>query len=415
MPRNAQSPRADLQPLVLGGDIGAYALGREFHEAYGVRSVFVNTGYIGAITHSAIIDTRPVEAMQAGPVLEAIDEVARANADKTVALIANTDPLIELLEAVLDDLPANVSCTIPPKGAFDAVCDKATFSKLCVDHGLDVPLTERVSLAGTDPIAPCQIPFPVVAKPAVSAGWYDMLLKGFKKVYFITEQSQLDELWEGLRAAGFDGEILVQELIGGDDTYMDSLTIYVGRDGRPHLLGAAQVLLEDHAPAMLGNPVAMVIREKDELWEKAGRMLADVGYRGFANFDVKRDPKTGRELFLDCNPRIGRNSFYNLAGGVNPMQVQVEDSIDHLERSEPLRAGDPALYTLVPVRLLRRYVRDEELLAEVDSLVRSGRVFDPQRYRADWALRRRLDVELTELNQYRKFARFYPEPTDTSF
>ena len=410
----AQKTREDLLPVVLGGDIGAYALGREFHEAYGVRSVYVNTGYIGAITHSAIIDTRPVEAMHAEQVLAALGEVSDANPDKTIALIANTDPLIELLEGIQDDLPANVSCTIPPRAAFDAVCDKATFSRLCTDHGLDVPAMERVSLAGTDPIAPCQIPFPVVAKPAVSAGWYDMLLKGFKKVYYMTEQSQLDELWGGLRSAGFEGEILVQELIGGDDTYMDSLTIYIGQDGKARLLGAAQVLLEDHAPTMLGNPVAMVIREKDELWDKASRMLADVGYRGFANFDVKRDPKTGRELFLDCNPRIGRNSFYNLAAGVNPMQVQVEDSIDHLP-GETLRAVEPALYTLVPVPLLRRYVRDPHLLAEVDDLVRRKRVFDPQRYPADWGMRRRIDVELTELNQYRKFGKFYPRPTDTSF
>ena len=410
----AQKTREDLLPVVLGGDIGAYALGREFHEAYGVRSVYVNTGYIGAITHSAIIDTRPVKAMHAEQVLAALGEVSDANPDKTIALIANTDPLIELLEGIQDDLPANVSCTIPPRAAFDAVCDKATFSRLCTDHGLDVPAMERVSLAGTDPIAPCQIPFPVVAKPAVSAGWYDMLLKGFKKVYYMTEQSQLDELWGGLRSAGFEGEILVQELIGGDDTYMDSLTIYIGQDGKARLLGAAQVLLEDHAPTMLGNPVAMVIREKDELWDKASRMLADVGYRGFANFDVKRDPKTGRELFLDCNPRIGRNSFYNLAAGVNPMQVQVEDSIDHLP-GETLRAVEPALYTLVPVPLLRRYVRDPHLLAEVDDLVRRKRVFDPQRYPADWGMRRRIDVELTELNQYRKFGKFYPRPTDTSF
>ena len=410
----AQKTREDLLPVVLGGDIGAYALGREFHEAYGVRSVYVNTGYIGAITHSAIIDTRPVKAMHAEQVLAALGEVSDANPDKTIALIANTDPLIELLEGIQDDLPANVSCTIPPRAAFDAVCDKATFSRLCTDHGLDVPAMERVSLAGTDPIAPCQIPFPVVAKPAVSAGWYDMLLKGFKKVYYMTEQSQLDELWGGLRSAGFEGEILVQELIGGDDTYMASLTIYIGQDGKARLLGAAQVLLEDHAPTMLGNPVAMVIREKDELWDKASRMLADVGYRGFANFDVKRDPKTGRELFLDCNPRIGRNSFYNLAAGVNPMQVQVEDSIDHLP-GETLRAVEPALYTLVPVPLLRRYVRDPHLLAEVDDLVRRKRVFDPQRYPADWGMRRRIDVELTELNQYRKFGKFYPRPTDTSF
>ena len=48
-------------------------------------------------------------------------------------------------------------------------------------------------------------------------------------------------------------------------------------------------------------------------------------------------------------------------------------------------------------------------------LVAVGRVVDPQGYVADRGVRRMLDVELTEKNQVRKFARFYPERTDTSF
>ena len=37
----------DLQPVVLGGDIGAYSIARTFHEAYGVRSVVVLVGLDG--------------------------------------------------------------------------------------------------------------------------------------------------------------------------------------------------------------------------------------------------------------------------------------------------------------------------------------------------------------------------------
>lgn len=407
-------PRTDFLPVVLGGDIGAYALCREFHEAFGVSSVIVCSGFIGSITHSRIVSPHVVSSLTREPLLEALEQITREHPDKPVLLVANTDPLIDLLEEIADELPEGVVCPIPPRRAFDAVCDKGVFSRLCHEHGLETPRTEVVRLAGDAPIAPCALGFPVVAKPAVSAGYYPTLLKGFKKVYFVTEQSQLDELWRDLRASGFDGDFLVQELIGGDDTYMDSLTLYIGRDGSPLLLGAAQVLLEDHAPSMLGNPVAMVIREKRELWQRAAALLADTGYRGFANFDVKRDPRTGRELFLDCNPRIGRNSYYNVAGGVNPMEVLVSDVIDGAGSATRV-ASEPALYTLVPISLLRRYVRDEALLAEVNELVAQGRVFDPQRYDRDRALRRLLDVELTEKNQVRKFAKYYPKPTDTSF
>lgn len=413
--RTARTPeRTDVAPVIVGGDIGAYALAREFHEAFGVTSTLVNTGFIGAISHSRICETVTLEAAGPEHVLGAVRGVAAKNPASHVVLVANTDAHIDMLEQAAPDLPVQVVCPIPPTRAFEAVCDKDRFSRLCVEHGLDVPRTQVAHLAGAEPIEPCDLPFPVVCKPAVSAEYQAFIAKGFKKVYFLERQGQLDELWAQLRASGFAGDFLVQELIAGDDTYMDSLTIYVGRDGDVRLLGAAQVLLEDHAPAMLGNPVAMVLRQKDELWAKAGRMLSDAGYWGFANFDIKRDPKTGRELFLDCNPRIGRNSYYNVAGGVNPMEVLVREAVDG-KADDVRRASGRALYTLVPVPLLRRYVRDEALLAEVDGLVSDGLVFDPQRYPADWGLRRRLDVELTEANQVRKFARHYPEPTDTSF
>lgn len=414
MPASATPTRTDFIPVVLGGDIGSYALIREFHEAFGVKSIAMGPGFIGAIVHSKIAETHLIDAYAAGPLLAGLEAVHARFPERRIVLVANTDPLIETLEEIHGDLPPYVSCTIPPRAAFDAVCDKGTFARLCREHGLEAPRTEVVRLAGAEPIAPSQIPFPVVAKPAVSAGYYDTLLKGFKKVYYITAQAELDELWRDLRTSGFTGDFLVQELIGGDDTYMDSLTLYIGRDGKPRLLGAAQVLLEDHAPAMLGNPVAMVIREKPELWRRAAALLADAGYRGFANFDVKRDPATGREIFLDCNPRMGRNSYYNVAGGVNPMEVLVRDAIDGADDDVRI-AGAPALYTLVPLSLLRRYVRDEELLAEVNDLILRKRVFDPQRYAADRGLRRMIDVELTEKNQIRKFARYYPEATDTSF
>ena len=211
--------------------------------------------------------------------------------------------------------------------------------------------------------------------------------RGFKKVYFIERQAQLDELWHDLRAAGFAGTFIVQELIGGDDTYMDSVTLYIDSNGRPTLFGGANVLLEDHAPSMLGNPVAMITTSMPEVWQRCAEMLCAVGYRGYANFDVKRDPKTGRMLFLEVNPRIGRNSYYVCAAGVNPMRACVEDLVRG-RALDPMRAENEILYTLVPLRLLRHYVRDEQLRARMERLVREGKVFDPQRYDKDRSIRR---------------------------
>lgn len=407
-------PREDILPVVLGGDIGSYALMREFREAFGVQSTCVASAPIAAINHSKICRVFHVERLDADTVAQTVKTLAVANPDKTLVLIGNTDALVEMIADIAGKAPANVVCAAPDIDLIRTMSDKVAFAEACRRHGIDIPRTEVVGLAGDEPVPPTSIGFPLVAKPAVSADYAPYLAQGFKKVYYLASQGELDDLWSSLRNAGFDGKFLVQELIRGDDTYMDSITVYMGSDGKPRLLGAAQVLLEDHAPSMLGNPVAMITRPMEAQWARVTEMLEEVGWQGFANFDIKRDPVTGRVLFLEMNPRIGRNSYYNAAAGVNPMRVLVNDLVDH-KPGRTLKADGHVLYTLVPMSLVRRYVRDPMLLREVDDLVREGAVADPQRYLSDSSPLRLFDVELTERNQVRKFARYYPEPTETSF
>lgn len=415
MSDSTMSVRNDLQPVVIGGDIGAYALGREMHEAFGVKSYCVAPSPIGAIAHSAIFEQYPVERLAREQILAALGDIAHKSAPKTVFVVSNADPLIPVLAEIAPQLPDNVVLPVPPVDVVDLVSDKMRFAELCARNGLETPRTEVAHLAGTDPIPPTQIDFPVVVKPARSPEYNKFIAQGFQKVYFVKSQPELDEVFSSLRAAGCATDMLVQELIGGDDTYADSVTLYIDSQGKTTLFASAHVLLGDHAPTMLGNPVAMVTQQVPELWERTSRMLAEVGYHGFANFDVKRDPKNpDRYVFFEVNPRIGRNSYYVCAGGVNPMRVTVADLVDHVSL-EPQVAGEKVLYTLVPLGLLRKYVLDADLAAEVESLVRAGKVFDPQRYGRDRGIRRMIDVCLTEYNQNRKFARYYPKPTDTSF
>ncbi|WP_058269954.1 carboxylate--amine ligase [Olsenella massiliensis] len=406
---------AEIVPVVIGGDIGAYALGREMHEAFGVTSVCVAPEPIGAIAHSAIFDCHQVSRLGRDEVARALTTLARDHAPRTVVVVSNVDHLIATLGRMASSLPANVVMAMPPADVVDLVSDKVEFARLCADHGLETPRSMTAPCAAGHAAPEWDGDFPLVLKPARSPEYAPFLARGFKKVYFVESQERLESILSSLTEAGFAGDMLVQELIGGDDTYMDSITLYIDQGGRCTHFGAAGVLLEDHAPSMLGNPVAMITRQMPGLWERCVRMLTSVGYRGFANFDVKRDPKRpGRAVFLEVNPRIGRNSYYNLAAGANPMEALVRDLVGH-EAPEPQVAGRRILYTLVPVPLLRRYVRDPALKAEMEELVGAGKVFDPQRYAADRGVRRMLDVELTELNQWRKFARHYPEPTDTSF
>ena len=46
------------QPVIIGGDLGAYAIAREFNDAYGVKPIMVTAYNPNAIRDSAILTRR---------------------------------------------------------------------------------------------------------------------------------------------------------------------------------------------------------------------------------------------------------------------------------------------------------------------------------------------------------------------
>ena len=408
------------QPVLMGADIGIYALARSFHEQYGVRSIVVSLTVTGPVADSTIIENVVLGA-DATPeqMVEALLDVARRFAGPeapTLLLLANTDWLVRFLvdnRAVLEQ-----SYIVPFLDAalLRQLADKARFAELCGELGISVPRTVVQDFAnagdgGWRP-EPVDLPFPVIAKAADSADYERLHFAGKKKVYEIEDEVGLAELYARLIAVGFSGRFVIQEMVPGDDTQMRSVTCYVDTRGVVTLSCCAHVLLEEHTPSGLGNPAAMITGRWDGMLGQAHRLLTATGYTGFANFDVKVDPRDGTAQFFEVNPRIGRNNYYVTAAGANPVRFLVEDRVDGTA-IEPVVVEREILYSIVPFRLLRRYVLDRDLAATVNALIRRGATAHPLRYRADRRWRRRLYVALAGVNQVRKFRTYYPEVTRT--
>lgn len=410
--------RTTLLPVILGGDFGVYGIGRSFNEAFGCRCLCVGNEPTVSITASDFFDVHHIPARLADEELLAeLVGIAAANPDRELVLMANHDVHSAFIARNAGVLGAHFALPFPSIEVIENLTDKAAFSRACRAEGIATPETVEVDFAdfGAEWTAPSiGFDFPVVAK-AARGDAYDLVdIPGKKKIWFVESQAELDELWVCLGEAGFRDVFLVQELIPGDNTQMRSITAYVDSRGEVGLIGSARVLLEDHAPTMIGNPVAMITESFPELWESAERLLTHAGYRGFANFDVKIDPRDGRALFFEVNPRIGRNNWYMSAAGANPMPVMVADLLD-ASPLEKRTASTEILYSMVPDRLLLSYIRDGALAARVKRLIRAGRRVDPLLNPAEKNLRRNLTVRLQKLNHFRKFARYYPEATDRSF
>ncbi|NEG95755.1 ATP-grasp domain-containing protein [Bifidobacterium sp. SMB2] len=415
---------ASFQPIILGGDLGAYALARELNDAYGVKPIMVTAYNPNAIRDSAIITRHEfAEANEEGPLIEELlrlgKDLKTRNPKRRLLLLANTDWRIHVLASHREELERYYVVPIPPLDVIEQVSDKQGFERLATAQGMPVPKSFYEDFSGADTNGwqpqptPADLTFPVVAKPADSSEYENLMFEGRQKVYRIDTNEQLTDLWRKLAEAGFRGTFVAQELVEGDDTEMYSVTAYVDSTGTVSLLCSARVLLEEHHPATLGNPCAMITEPIDEILQPAKRFLESLPYRGFANFDVKRDPNTGRFYFLEVNPRIGRNSFYVYGAGINPMEVLVSDVIDGHPMAPRVADGE-VLYSIIPDRLLLRYVVDPDLKAQVRRLQKAGRI-NPQRNPKDGGFKRWLHLTESELNQYRKFGRYYPKPTNTGF
>ncbi|NLF04983.1 MAG: carboxylate--amine ligase [Actinomycetales bacterium] len=404
-----------LQPVILGGDIGAYSLARTFHEAYGVRSVVVSSASTGLVRHSAVLESVVEPRMDDDDVLVArLLEIADQHAGRELILLGSADWLVRAVVVNRERLEGRYVVPYVPLDVLDRVTDKAGFSALCTELDIAHPQTVVVEVGAHADLDTSALTFPVIAKAGSTAGYHLVEFAGKKKVYTVASHAELVALLDQVAAAGYSGTFLVQDFIPGDDSQMRILTCFSDRAGTVRFASFGHVLLEEHTPGALGNPAAIITEPNPQVVAQAVRLLEHIGWTGFSNFDLKVDPRDGRTVFFELNPRLGRSNYYVTAAGRNTAEAYVREYLEQragLEREDGTGLVEQQathLYTVLPRPLLLRYVFDRALRGRARGLFRQRRVSNPLWYSAERHPRRIAYVIANQVNQFRKFARHYP-------
>lgn len=402
---------AAFRPVVLGGDIGAYSLARHFHENHGVRPTVVSTASTGLMGRSRILRHVVEPRIEDPDVLVALLRELVPDDGVPGLVIASADRLVSLLVGVRDRLGAHVAVPYVQRPLLQRMTDKASFSELCAELDVPHPRTVVVDLAQPVDVDTSSLTFPVFAKAASTVAYHAVSFPGKSKGFVVPDREHLLDLLRRVREAGYRDTFLVQDLIPGDDSGMRILTSYADASSVVRYSSFGHVLLEEHAPSAIGNPAAILTDHDEVSVEHARRMLAHVGWTGWANFDLKHDPRTGRTVFFELNPRLGRSNFYVAAGQVDPVGPYVREHVLGLEPFAPgerTQAVPGHLFTVLPRPLLLRYVTDAGLRSRVRAAYRSGRVHNPLWYAAERDPRRLAYLAASHVNQVRKFTRYYP-------
>lgn len=372
------SVRSMFVPVLLGSDINAYGMARSFHERYGLRSLALTTFPLLPIRYSSIVEmeVHPDLATPEG-FLRVLREVAARyqGSGKKLLLVACGDAYATLVSHHQDEIAGLYEFATVDPSLLDRLLDKETFYGLCAEHGIDHPATVALHHDTWEDELAKELPFtfPVVLKPADTVTWSRVSFPGKKKAFVLDTPQELRAMVAAGYGTAYKDPLIVQDFIPGGDSNMRVLNAYVSRSGKVQMMCLGNPLLEDHAPTLIGNYTAIIDDSDEGVYRQIGGFLEAIGYRGFANFDMKFDSRDGKYKLFELNPRQGRSSFYVTLAGYNLAEYLVEDLIHGRERDEPVLGGNESLWLGIPKRILAKYAEDTPAKRRALALVKQGK------------------------------------------
>lgn len=367
--------------IVFGADALGYSFAREMYRVYGVKSI-VNASVIQKYTYySKFTDyhTYP-DADKEDNMIEWLREnagkfestplVYGGAGDWRARSLSKHKKELEDLGYVIPYIDFELLDRVTQKDIFYSMCDK-----------LDVPYPKTMVLPfgnsydssvldGTDMRVVTEedldnLEYPLIAKPSNSAGWHNAEIRDRHKVYYVESKERMHEIYNDVNASDYSYALLLQEVLSTSDESLHSLTTFSDKDGNMIFGVTGDVLIQDRSATGIGNPLCILGGDRrDDLLEAAQKLLKEMKYEGYANFDVM-DGKDGKPRFLEVNTRPGRNTFYVSLAGCPFVKPMVENYVFKKDLREALtedelKADKEFLFSMVPRSIISKEAHGEK-------------------------------------------------------
>lgn len=393
-------------PVAFGGDINTYSVARAFYEAYQVKTYVFGKFPTGPSYNSnlTIYSANPHND-EDDFFLNNINTFAQKHKNKKILAIGCGDNYVALLSKHKAELAENIIAPYIDFDLMDSLQQKQLFYELCEKHGIDYPDTFVYTKdMGLD--FKIDFTYPVILKPSNSVEYWEHPFPSQKKVYFLDNRKEVNQVIQDIYNAGYTDSLILQDTIPGNDEYMRVLTSYSDRNGKVRMMCLGHVLLEEHTPKGIGNHAVIITEPNDELMMKAKALLEDLHYIGFSNFDIKYDMRDNKYKFFEINTRQGRSNYYVTGSGFNIATYLVEEYIYNKEI--PFRtAKEEHLWLVVPKPVAFKYVKDPKMKAKMKQLIHEKKVVNPNFYHKDLQPKRLYAMIRNYFSHYIKFKKYY--------
>jgi predicted ATP-grasp superfamily ATP-dependent carboligase len=195
----------------------------------------------------------------------------------------------------------------------EQLADKGLFQALAERLDLPVPPTQHVYARGGEDPPEVGVPFPVIVKPVLrDSDWFALDEHGLGKALRISGPEEWSAHWRAM--ASVDAEVVVQQLIAGPESAIESYHAYVDDTGA--IAGEFTGRKIRTYPPEYGYSTSVEITSRPDVAHTGREILRKLELRGVAKVDFKRDD-AGVLHLLEINPRFNLWHHPGALAGVN--------------------------------------------------------------------------------------------------
>lgn len=395
---------------LLGSDMNTYYMARCYNEAYGEVVDVIATEPIRFTQYSSIVNiTYHPDLKTSEGFVKALNEYADAHFEgEKILVIPCHDVYVRLLVENAEAISDRFVFNSPELKIVDAFLVKETFYKAFSKVGLNFAKTIYYDCREkeTAPI-PSEMYYPLIIKPSNGIEYNKHHFPGQPKVFKATTPDNAVNFINKVKASGYEDTLIVQEFIPGDDSYLFDCVFYVNTKGKAELATFAQIGLQEHSPSAIGNCTVLMngfnqFGNTEETVMELKTFLEKIGYRGFAEFDLKYDRRDKTFKVMEINPRQARSSYYICALGHNLVKMLVEDVFEGKENDFQILT-DKILLSMVPKSVLKKYVQNDEYKKEALELWKHHKKVDPLKYKGEKNFKHKAYLVLRAINYKKKY------------
>lgn len=402
--------KIDFKVVILGTDINAYYMARNFHEAYNIKAHLIGktamnfTSLSNILTYELHKDLWDKETFKS-----ALKEYGEQHKNEKIILIGSNDTYVRLIVENRKFLEKYFIFNYPSEKILNNLLIKDNFYEFVKDYDIDIPKTyiytchkDKLNLKELK-----QFMYPIILKPGDGVKYHEHEFENQAKVYKIKSKKELEKVIKTIEDSGYDDKLIIQEFIPGDDSMLFDSIFYVGKDKKAKLMSFAQIGLQEHTPTGIGNCTVLVngyneFNNTDIIKDRLIKFLEKIGYQGFAEFDLKYDIRDHKFKVFEINPRQARSSYYLTACGYNLAEYLVNDII----YEKPMKfkfIKEKMVLSFVPKKVIKKYVKNDKLKKEINMLIKEHKFVRPLHYKKDRNLKRRLWLFIRDINYNKKY------------